>query len=255
MSRAYKWLGHRRIFPDVLAFTIGLGIAWIQGWKTTDLVWSLWISSLVLGYLTILSFITAGVYIGIKLISHKEFPGKYRLRAILIGSGVALFFVGFFSLHFCGFHAAHAGFLSGFFPVEGLRDRVFFDAFMNPILLWKTVSLHLLPVYGVFLIPVIIAERRYVFAPIAKAIAAVHEGIHRKNVQEMMQSDPGRKEALQGPFLHPYVNVIRMHILIFFFAICHLLKLESFFVFAVVYFVYFFPWKAFRNDASRKELP
>ena len=39
----------------------------------------------------------------------------------------------------------------------------------------------------------------------------------------------------------PYFNVIRMHLLIFFF-FCYALKLHSFFVYAVVYSVYFFPW-------------
>ena len=40
----------RRILPDVLAFMLGLGVArWLR-WPTTDLVWSLWLSSLVLGY-------------------------------------------------------------------------------------------------------------------------------------------------------------------------------------------------------------
>ena len=44
-----------------------------------------------------------------------------------------------------------------------------------------------------------------------------------------------------------------MHILIFFFAFCHILKVESFLVYAVVYFVYFFPWKAFKEAAQRAE--
>ena len=50
--------------------------------------------------------------------------------------------------------------------------------------------------------------------------------------------------ALKEPFLRPYLNVIRMHLLIFFFAFCHALHIESFLVFAVVYALYFFPWSA-----------
>jgi hypothetical protein len=60
----------------------------------------------------------------------------------------------------------------------------------------------------------------------------------------------GGQTALGDPFVRPYINVIRMHILIFFFALYHALQVESFLVNAVVYLMYFFPWKAFRTDAS-----
>ena len=40
-------------WPDALAFALGLGLAWSTGWKTADLVWSLWLSSLTIGYATI----------------------------------------------------------------------------------------------------------------------------------------------------------------------------------------------------------
>jgi hypothetical protein len=244
----YKLPTLGRILPDVLAFAIGLGAAWLLGWKTTDLVWSLWLCSLVLGYLTILSTIGAGVYLGAKVIFHEGFLKANRPLAILAGSAAALFFLAFFSLHFCGFHAGHAIFLSTFFPIEGLPKNVFFDAFMNPFLLWKTVFQHLLLVYGIFLIPAIIAERRNIFAAVAQAVKAAREGIDQQKVQDFMQSGKGREKSMRDPFTRPYVNVIRMHLLIFFFAFCSILKVESFFVFSVVYFVYFFPWRAFRED-------
>jgi hypothetical protein len=43
--------------------------------------------------------------------------------------------------------------------------------------------------------------------------------------------------------VQPYKNVVRMHLLIFFFAFAHFARLENFFVYAVVYAVYFFPWR------------
>ena len=42
--------GWRVYWPDALAFALGLGVAWGSGWNTTDLVWSLWLSILVVGY-------------------------------------------------------------------------------------------------------------------------------------------------------------------------------------------------------------
>jgi hypothetical protein len=247
---AYKWPTFGRILPDVLAFAVGLGAAWLLGWKTTDLVWSLWLCSLVLGYLTILSTVGAGLYLGAKVIFHESFLRENRPAAILGGSLVAIFFLGFFSLHFCGFHAGHAVFLSSFFPVKGLPKNVFFDAFMNPFLLWKTVIQHLLVVYGIFLIPAVVAERRNIFAAAAQAVRVAREGIDQQKVQDFMQSGKGREKSFRDPFTRPYINVIRMHLLIFFFAFCAMLKVESFFVFGVVYFVYFFPWRVFREGSS-----
>jgi len=44
-----------------------------------------------------------------------------------------------------------------------------------------------------------------------------------------------------------YTNVIRMHLLIFFFFFAHFARLENFAVYAVVYAVYFFPWRLVRG--------
>ena len=72
----------------------------------------------------------------------------------------------------------------------------------------------------------------------------------QQSVHDFMQSGKGRKKALSDSMTRPYINVVRMQILIFVFGFCHTLKLESFFIYAVVYLVYFFPWKAFRKDFS-----
>jgi hypothetical protein len=53
-----------------------------------------------------------------------------------------------------------------------------------------------------------------------------------------------RKAQLgQGGMMAPYKNVVRMHLLIFFFAFAHFARLDNFGVYAVVYAVYFFPWR------------
>jgi len=41
--------------PNLAAFFIGLGIAYFNNWEVRDLVWSLWLCSLVLGFLTLLA--------------------------------------------------------------------------------------------------------------------------------------------------------------------------------------------------------
>jgi hypothetical protein len=84
-----------------------------------------------------------------------------------------------------------------------------------------------------------------------KAIRTVREGIDKRKAEDFMKSAGGKKQSLQDPFFSPYLNVIRMHLLIFFFGFCHMLKIDSFFVSAVVYFVYFFPWRAFRTPSEK----
>lgn len=56
--------------------------------------------------------------------------------------------------------------------------------------------------------------------------------------------------------MRPYANVIRMHLLIFFFGGCHLLRVDSFIACVVVSLVYFFPWsdlKKFRKGRNTSE--
>lgn len=239
-----------RVFPDVLAFGMGLGIAWFLKWETADLVWSLWLCSLTLGYLTLLSAIGAGGYIGLNVILHKDFKKEHRLKVVLIGILVGLFFLGFFSLHFGGFHAGHSVFLRQFFPIEGMPRDGFGQAFMNPPLLWALTFQYLMMPYGLFLIPAIIAERKHVFTPMIKAVKAVRTGTAPKELRfKKMEGEPGKagSNPLGDAMGRPYINVVRMHLLIFFFAFCHFLKVDSFLVYAVVYSVYFFPWREIKN--------
>ena len=232
------------ILPDFLAFGMGLALAYFLKWETKDLVWSLWLGSLVLGYLTILSVIFAGAVVGIRALRRKEFEKKQRLPAILLGTAAGLFFLGFFSIHFCGFHAGHSVFLNQFFPLAGVPSEGFGQAFMNPPLLWFYVFKHLIQPYGLFLIPALIAERNHVFLPLIKACKA-------SEVSPNTLFQPAKKEGANNPvgdlMAGPYKNVIRMHLLIFFFAFCHFMKVDSFLVYAVVYSVYFFPWSTLRS--------
>jgi hypothetical protein len=238
----------RRVLPDIFAFGLGLGTAYFLGWNTTDLVWSLWLCSLVTGYLTILSALGGGAVAGVRML-RKEIQPARRLPAILFGLAGGLFFLGFFSLHFCGFHAGHSVFLRQFFPVDGMPSDGFGKAFMNPPLLWVLAFRHLLQPYGLFLIPAVIAGRKQVFLPLVRAIASGRTGGPISALAAgWLAETPGAKDFDMGEVMgRPYTNVVRMHLLIFFFGFCHILKIESFLVYAVVYFVYFFPWRELKG--------
>ena len=232
------------LLPDLAAFAAGLGVAWMLGWKTTDLVWSLWLSSLTLGYLSILSVIGKGAYLGLAVVLNEQFPPQYRARAMLGGVATALFLLAFFSVHFCGFHAVHAAFLSSFFPPPGVPEQVFGSVSFNPFRLLGSAFHYLMPKYGVFLLPVIVAERRALLGSLSALARARQSPASDQAISQLLQSSGA---SAHGLLSRPYVNVLRMHVLIFFFAICHALKIDSFPIYVVVYAVYFFPWSALRE--------
>ena len=59
-----------------------------------------------------------------------------------------------------------------------------------------------------------------------------------------------RGKAMGDPMMAPYKDIVRMHLLIFFFAAAHFARLENFVVFAVVYAVCFFPWRLLRRGSA-----
>jgi hypothetical protein len=92
---------------------------YIFKWTPKDLVWGFWLSSLLTGY----SFIL--------LLSWKPvFKSKDSIQAIFNGIG-ALFYTGFFSIHFVGFHFGHSIFLSSFFPLDSVSKNPFENFFYN----------------------------------------------------------------------------------------------------------------------------
>lgn len=203
---AFQLKDKSRIYSDLTVFLIGFGVAWWVGWQTVDLIWSLWLSSLLIGYATIsgsiLYFVAGKVDLPDKssVESLEELPPIARLP-------VGLFHLGFFSVHFIGFHAVHAFFLFALFPLDGLAD-------------FSLEGLEELE---------ILARRAVAYLPFV-AIMAIGE---RDRIKQSV-----KKFDLAGP----YLNVVRMHLLIFFFGFTAFLGADHIFVFAVVYVVYFSPW-------------
>jgi hypothetical protein len=103
--------------PDALAFGLGIAFAWYKGWQTTDLVWSLWLSSLLIGFLTITMTILGGASLAWRVDQSSAGATSATSRPAVLGIGLFMsaFLLIFFSFHFCGFHAGHASFLSSFF--------------------------------------------------------------------------------------------------------------------------------------------
>lgn len=224
--RAAAWLS---AWPDVLAFVGTLVLAWRGRWAATDLVWSLWLSSLVVGYAIIVWTIARPIVAMAR--------GGWRDRAgIPPGAAAAggaimlvggLFVLAFFTVHFGMFHYVHSQFLASFFPVapadahHGWAGKATYLTVVKRY--WRFLPAAFLAERGAF-----VAPRRPVGTP-SPAIAAA-----------------GRMGG-GGAMWEPYRNVVRMHVLIFFFAFAHFARLDNFVVYAVVYAAYFFPWRLVRR--------
>ena len=232
-----RWAG---AWPDALAFVIGLALAWQFQWETRDLVWSLWLSSFVIGY----AMIVWGIFGPGAEIARAAWRGRAELvgapkmpavagGAVLLAGG--LFLLAFFTVHFGGFHFVHSVFLNSFFPVEpGTKS------FPGPALYWE-VFLR----YWWFLPAAAIAERSAFRMP-----SAPSDPPDTTVTAEAIAARKARNTAAafgQVGMMAPYKNVVRLHLLIFFFAFAHFAKLDNFLVYAVVYAVYFFPWRLLKK--------
>jgi hypothetical protein len=201
------------VLLDVAGFVGGIVLAYSFGWRTGDLVWGLWLSSLVIGYATLV-FGIVGARTG-KVPTVFAFGGK-------------LFLIGFFTVHFGMFHLGHSVFLNLFFPVlEG-------DPGFSPGLCGYGEVFRR---YWPWLAVAAIAERRTLL-PGAPALEATPPA---------SCDAAGSEQVRQLGFnpMGPYKNVVRMHLLIFFFFAMFLVGIDNFAVYVVVYAVYFWPWRMF----------
>jgi hypothetical protein len=242
-SRADRWLS---AWPDALAFVLGLGVAWAAGWTTTDLVWSLWLSSFVVGYSMIVWTI---VRPGVALVRTASRDGDFTRQlvrqhagATAMGAGVlvigGLFMLAFFTVHFGGFHYVHSQFLYSFFPLDGGAAGRAGDADMSTYLEVARRYWHFLP--AAFL-----AER----AGFLRTSETFTDDL--SVTPAAIAARTARNARRGGVMMAPYRNVVRMHGLIFFFAFAHFAHVDGFLVYAVVYAVYFFPWRLM-NAPSRQ---
>ena len=106
-------------------------MAWFGKWESADLVWSLWLSSLIVGYALIVWNLSATFreFTGNAL--NDSSPGATAMKlggGALLGLGT-LFMLAFFTVHFGGFHFVHSVFLANLFPLMEGRSDV--DGFIN----------------------------------------------------------------------------------------------------------------------------
>ena len=126
--------GERSLLLDVVAFSAAIAAASILRWEATDIIWGLWVSSLCVGFTTII--------VGIASKAKDPSFGPPALR-LLGGLGV----LAFFTFHFGLFHFVHSIFLNTFFPItdDDTFSSIFSTGFVALRLYWSFVLMSLLP--------------------------------------------------------------------------------------------------------------
>jgi hypothetical protein len=114
-------------------FGLTFMIASWQGWTAGDIAWSMWLASLVTGYIWILVSIFSGLLVlgsSEQPLHPNQFEKHSRKKSrkqpkqqvaggviLILQLIIGLFMLAFFTVHFGGFHAGHAVFLNAFFPL------------------------------------------------------------------------------------------------------------------------------------------
>lgn len=218
MNLQYK----KEQFAEISGFFLSLVLAVCLGWSLPDLVWSMWLSSLVIGF----TYIVYSIY-------KNTSPVKHKITRIL----VVIFPVLFFMFHFGMFHFVHSIFLNAFISPDGIisdssnwevtktgngfsftpkngKDKDFINSFPNYLLLFKTYF---------WILPIAFLSNFSLF-----------------------------RNPKQGPAA-AYKNVIKLHILIFIFAGMAAMRLNIFVVYLFTYAWFFFPFSVFFSKKSDKK--
>jgi Family of unknown function (DUF6498) len=239
--------------PDLVAFAVGLAVVWVRGWSTTDLIWSLWLSSLVVGYALIVWALVQPALellgLGWRHRAEVEASPSWNdpvQRTLFLGIALvgAAFYLAFFTAHFGGFHFIQSQFLLSSYPL-GFEYHA-----MNRATLAEVVRRYWPALPSAFL------ARRYAFA------RSAFGGRHRLDAPRRLDPrnttnapDPSaprnRWNEMAGSRVSgPYLQVMRMHVVIIAFGALHAVQRESFAAFAAIYALYFFPWRLLRRSAA-----
>jgi len=210
----------RRAGPlDLAAFVATAVASFALRWNLAELVWGLWLSSLLVGYALIVHGILSAAFRPWPPTTAPEARAKpdisLALAALPAGAGIALrlaggaFMLAFFTVHFGGFHFVHGIFLGVFFPLAPGQQA--FDA------VFENAGLALRGSWPLVLTTAVSMRRTF--------------------------EDARREFKPQTP----YLGVIRMHFLIFVFFGAKMLQLDNRWLYIVVLFFYFFPIAALRG--------
>jgi hypothetical protein len=231
-------------FVKPLTFTIiSFFVAYWFQWTTRDLIWSFWITSLTVGFATILGGLLGPVFLFFfsnrenveasnknKLAQQMSKIKEASLPVTILILFIMIFYFAFtllfFTIHFGGFHLGHAIFLQFFFP-HPLVPSISQPENIKP---WPIV-------WGLVLAywPVIVEKVAF-------------EIFEYKDILTTRSFD-SIELGTNDTMIKPYSNVVRIHILIFVLAGLSFTNANQLLIYAVTYAMFYFPMPKF----SKKE--
>ena len=192
----------KTLLLDLSAFAAGLIAASVFGWSTRDLIWSLWISSLLSGAV----FYLRGA-VRIKGLNAVE---------LALGSVSVLGGFAFFMLHFGAFHYVQGSILDLLIPLQPDPDRVY-----QGRLTWKGV-------------------REFSFMSSLWYTFLRYWPLVLTTIVHQFFSPPPNLKS-QNESFKPYYFVLKMHVFMFPLAGLYEVGLESLPVYALVLLFFFAP--------------
>ncbi len=241
------WKGNswiKKYFIELFLFSFSLAAAYFMGWNNTDLIWSFWITSLVVGYVTIFRTTVAPLSLLVKLMrspednkKFRELPTTMKLKIAIFGLffiPISLFYVVFLSFHFCIFHILIAYWLQMLMPHPEITDILAGangGGFYISVQIVKTLLLS----YWIIVFQKLIFDYKSYLKSSSNKL---------RPVQQEFFSFEGLKR--------PYVQVVRIIALMVLLFWLNSIEAKQYLVYVVIYSLFFFPMPSFRKVKSRK---
>jgi len=205
------WL---QLIISLFSFIVIFVLARVENWTAGNMVWSLWITSLITGFCYLFAGLVSNS-IGSGILSEDSLVNRLFQDSIHSGIKYGLLIIGilfqlvFFTVHFGLFHFVYSIFLSQFFPImdrsfERFPDFLFF------------VNTSLKAYWPVILFTLFASIRKF------QRILSQNEVDFTKRA---------------------YVNVVKIHISIFLFAGVSATGIKEW-MFLLIFVIYFFPFSA-----------
>lgn len=191
---------------DGLGFALGLGFAWWNGWRVPELLWSLWLSSLVFG----------GSWMVLVVLRARARDADTSVASLRsMQASLLLFSV----LHFGGFHLVHSLFLTALFPLVPATEFGF-----------GAHCLQVLQTCWPWLLAAACAEHSLLTdVPVVRL--ARYTADRARRPQNLFGLDP----------MAAYRNVLRMHLLLLALMPLWHAGVPGFVLYGLAYTVYFWP--------------
>lgn len=218
---------------ELLMFLFSLAAAYLLKWNNTDLIWSFWITSIVVGYVSIFRTTVVSIKFLAKLVlnpgdvkNFRSLPtaGKLKIAAFVLSIiPTSLFFIIFLSFHFCIFHLLIAYWLQMIVPnssiteiLSGAKGGEFYISFQIIKALFFS--------YWIIVIQKLIFNYRNYW----------------KNSGN--NADPAKFDffSLEN-IARPYVQVVRIFALMVLLFVLNSVQVNQYLIYVMIYTLFFFP--------------